>query len=39
VDGIVNFKGWTLSAVWADLKFDITHYSDIERLAVVGERL
>jgi hypothetical protein len=33
-----NFKGWKLNAAWEDLKFDIKHYNDIERLAVVGER-
>ncbi len=33
-----NFHGWNLGAAWADLKFDIKHYNDIERLAVVGER-
>jgi len=33
-----DFHGWKLGAAWEDLKFDIKHYADIERLAVVGER-
>ena len=30
-------KGITPKALWKDLKFDIRHFRDIERLAVVGE--
>ena len=33
-----DFHGWTLGALWQDIKFDIKHFSDIERLALVGER-
>ena len=32
-----NFHGWTAGALWDDIKFDIKHFSDIERLALVGE--
>lgn len=32
-----NFHGWTAGAVWEDLKFDLKHWKDIERLAIVGE--
>ena len=32
-----DFHGWTLSAVWEDSKFGLHHFSDIERLALVGE--
>jgi hypothetical protein len=32
-----NFHGWTMSALWEDLKFDVKHFKDIERLALVGE--
>jgi len=32
-----NFHGWTAGALWQDVKFDAKHFSDIERLAVVGE--
>ncbi|MCG8511193.1 MAG: STAS/SEC14 domain-containing protein, partial [Rhodospirillales bacterium] len=30
--------GWTMSALWDDLKFDLKHFNDIERLAMVGDR-
>ncbi len=32
-----DFHGWTAGALWEDLKFDLKHFSDIERLALVGE--
>ncbi len=32
-----DFHGWKMGAMWEDLKFDVKHYRDIERLAVVGE--
>jgi len=32
-----DFHGWTAGALWQDLKFDAKHFSDIERLAIVGE--
>lgn len=33
-----NFHGWTMGALWEDLKFDMKHFRDIERLALVGDR-
>jgi hypothetical protein len=33
-----DFHGWTLGALWEDIKFDVRHFADIERLAIVGER-
>jgi len=33
-----DFHGWTAGALWQDLKFDLKHFRDIERLALVGER-
>jgi len=33
-----NFHGWDLGAVWEDVKFDLHHFSHIERLALVGDR-
>ena len=33
-----DFHGWDASALWQDLKFDIKHFKDIERLAMVGDR-
>ncbi|VAV82315.1 hypothetical protein MNBD_DELTA01-654 [hydrothermal vent metagenome] len=32
-----DFHGWDLHAAWDDLKFDIKHYKDLERIAMVGE--
>ena len=32
-----DFHGWTLSALWDDIKFDVKHFAHIERLALVGE--
>jgi hypothetical protein len=31
-----DFRGWELKALWNDLKFDLHHKHDFERLAVVG---
>lgn len=33
-----DFHGWSLGALWEDLKFDLKHFGDIERLALVGDR-
>ncbi len=32
-----DFHGWTAGALWEDIKFDAKHFSDIERIAIVGE--
>jgi hypothetical protein len=32
-----DFHGWTAGALWQDIKFDARHFSDIERIAMVGE--
>ena len=32
-----DFHGWTAGALWEDVKFDLAHWRDIERLAIVGE--
>ncbi len=32
-----DFHGWTASGLWQDFKFEEKHFSDIERLAIVGE--
>jgi hypothetical protein len=32
-----DFHGWTMGGLWEDIKFDWKHFSDIERLAMVGE--
>lgn len=33
-----DFHGWTMGALWEDTKFDLKHWRDIERLAIVGEK-
>jgi hypothetical protein len=33
-----DFHGWTLGAVWEDVKFDLFHFTHIERLALVGDK-
>ena len=33
-----DFHGWTAGGLWEDLKFDLRHFRDIERLAMVGDK-
>lgn len=33
-----DFEGWTAGALWEDIKFDVAHFRDIGKLAIVGER-
>lgn len=33
-----DFHGWSAGALWQDSKFNIKHFKDIERLAMVGEK-
>jgi hypothetical protein len=33
-----DFRGWDAGALWQELKFDVTHFGDIERLACVGNQ-
>jgi hypothetical protein len=32
-----DFHGWDMHAAWDDLKFSLEHYSDFERIAMVGD--
>lgn len=32
-----NFHGWTAGALWEDIKFDLKHFRDMERLAIIGD--
>jgi len=34
---VANLSGFTPAALWEDLKFDVAHFNDVERLAIVGE--
>jgi hypothetical protein len=33
-----DFHGWGAKALWDDIKFDLKHFSDIERIAMVGDK-
>ena len=33
-----DFHGWNAGALWEDIKFDVRHFSDIEALALVGDK-
>src|SRR5215831_6712634 len=35
---MVDFHGWEGAALWYDIKFEAKHFSDIERLAMVGDK-
>lgn len=35
---MVDFHGWQAAALWDDIKFDLKHFSHIERLAMVGDK-
>ena len=35
---MTGFHGWESGALWEDIKFDLKHFSDIERLAMVGDK-
>jgi len=32
-----DFHGWEAGALWEDVKFDVKHFNDIEKLAIAGE--
>lgn len=34
---MVGFHGWGAGAAWEDFKFGVEHFTDIDRLAMVGE--
>jgi len=33
-----DFKGWDMHALWDDTKFSAKHCSDVEKVAIVGDR-
>ena len=35
---MAGFHGWEAGALWEDIKFDLKHFADIERLAMVGDK-
>ena len=32
------FEGWELKAFWEDVKFDLSHANDFEKVAMVGDK-
>jgi hypothetical protein len=34
----LNFHGWSAGAIWDDTKFAARHFSDIDRIAIVGDK-
>ena len=35
---MIDFHGWEAGGLWEDIKFDLHHFSHLERLAMVGDR-
>jgi hypothetical protein len=35
---MIDFHGWDAATMWDELKFDLKHFSDIQRLALVGDK-
>ncbi len=33
-----DFHGWTAGALWEDIKVDVKHFRDVERIAMVGDK-
>ena len=33
-----DFEGWDAGGLWEDIKWDATHFNDVERVAIVGEK-
>ena len=35
---MTGFHGWGARALWEDIKFDVKHFADLERLAMIGDK-
>jgi len=35
---VTDLRGWDAGALWEEIKFDINHLSDFERVAVIGDK-
>jgi hypothetical protein len=33
-----DFEGWKAGGLWEDVKFDIKHFNDVSRVAMVGDQ-
>jgi uncharacterized membrane protein len=36
---LLDFHGWSVGALWEDTKFAAKHFKNIERIAIVGDKL
>ena len=34
---LAGFQGWEEGALWEGIKFDLKHFADVERIAMIGE--
>jgi len=35
---LTGFKGWEPAALWDEVKFNVTHFADVERVAMIGDK-
>jgi hypothetical protein len=33
-----DFEGWDFKGLWADLRFDVSHQDQMERIAILGDK-
>ena len=33
-----DFEGWDFKGFWADLKFDVSHQEQMDRIAILGDK-
>lgn len=36
---LTDFEGWELRALWDEFKFDVKHFANFERIAIVGDKM
>ncbi len=36
---MVDFHGWDAGGFWDDVKFDLKHFADVDRFAMVGDQI
>ncbi len=34
---LTGFEGWDAGGLWEDIKFDVKHFNDVERIAFIGQ--
>jgi hypothetical protein len=35
---LTDFDGWDAGGLWEDIKFDLKHFNDVEKIAFIGEK-